>query len=142
MSHAMGDPHCNCFMCKTREERAVILAATAKTEGVKLDAGKPRTDLLPGDALLDVARVLEFGAKKYAARNWEMGMDWGRLLGAAFRHLWAWSLGEATDPESGLPHLAHASCCVLMLQALVLRKVGTDDRYKPAPESPDPGGLY
>lgn len=33
--------------------------------GTKHDAGKPRADLLPPDALLEVARVLDYGAKKY-----------------------------------------------------------------------------
>ncbi len=102
-------------------------------EGVKLDAGKPRADLLPADALLEVAAVLDYGAKKYAARNWEKGMAWGRLSGALLRHLFAWMGGEERDPESGLRHLAHAACCALMLQALTLRAVGTkalsnDDR--------------
>lgn len=97
-------------------------------EGVKLDSGKPRTDLLPFDALTDVADVLDYGAKKYAARNWELGMAWGRLVGAALRHLFAWCGGQETDPESGKHHLAHFACCALMLLALVKRGVGTDDR--------------
>lgn len=102
------------------------------TEGIKHDQHKPRTDLLPFDALLGVADVLRYGHEKYAKtggeRNWEKGMDWGRLLGAALRHLFAWARGEDTDQESGHPHLAHASCCVLMLYALTIRKIGRDDR--------------
>lgn len=35
------------------------------SEGLKYDTGKPRTDLLPTDALLEVALVLDYGAKKY-----------------------------------------------------------------------------
>lgn len=100
----------------------------ALTEGVKLDAGKPRTDLLPGDALLEVSAVLDYGARKYAERNWEKGMAWGRLSGAALRHLWAWARGEDVDPESGHRHLAHFACCALMLLALTMRGVGADDR--------------
>ena len=96
--------------------------------GVKYDTGKPRWDLLPPDALDDVARVLSYGADKYAARNWEKGMDWGRLSAALQRHLAAFSMGEDIDPESGLHHLAHMSCCALMLHALFLRGDGTDDR--------------
>lgn len=96
--------------------------------GVKFDDGKPRWDLLPMDALNDVAAVLQYGAKKYAARNWEKGMHWGRLQAAALRHLAAWSIGQDEDIESGLPHLAHAACCVLMLLAMEQRGIGTDDR--------------
>lgn len=105
------------------------------SEGIKHDAGKPATDLLPFDAIEDVARVLEYGRKKYSARNWELGMAWGRLLGASLRHLFAWARGVEIDEESGLPHLAHASCSVLMLAALVKRRVGTDDRLFEQPHN-------
>lgn len=96
--------------------------------GVKFDGGKPRWDLLPPDALDDVAKVLTYGAAKYAPRNWEKGMDWGRLIAAQMRHLAAFQSGEDVDPESGLHHLAHASCCALMVHALFLRGAGSDDR--------------
>jgi len=95
----------------------------------KYDQEKPRMDLLPLDAVREVALVLTFGVKKYDARNWEKGMTWGRLLAAALRHLTAWAMGEDKDPESGLSHLAHAGCDVLMLLAYELRGVGEDDRY-------------
>lgn len=75
-----------------------------------------------------MAEVLRYGADKYAARNWEKGMAWGRLLAAALRHLTAWARGQESDAESGQRHLAHAACCVLMLLALTKRSVGTDDR--------------
>lgn len=97
----------------------------------KHDDGKPRADLLPPDALLEVAKVLDYGARKYAPRNWEKGLAWGRLSGALLRHLWAWMRGEERDLESGLPHLAHMACCALMLLALTLRGVGEDDRAVP-----------
>jgi hypothetical protein len=100
-------------------------------EGRKDDAEKARWDLLPFDALDDVAEVLKYGAKKYAARNWELGMAWGRLLAAALRHLTFWARGQQSDQESGMHHLAHAACCVLMLLALVKRGLGTDDRAQP-----------
>ena len=96
--------------------------------GVKDDGGKPAWDLFPFDALNEVAKVLEYGKRKYAAHNWSKGMDWGRMFGACLRHLAAWGRGENIDPESGLLHLAHAACCALMLLALTMRKVGKDDR--------------
>lgn len=50
----------------------------APQAGVKFDQGKPGYELLPDDALAAIQKVLDFGAKKYAARNWELGMDWTR----------------------------------------------------------------
>jgi len=96
--------------------------------GWKADAGKARMDLLAPEFLTLTAEVLDFGARKYAARNWERGMSWGRVFGALMRHLWAWWGGEKLDKETRLPHLAHASCCLMFLMAYEQRRIGTDDR--------------
>ena len=90
-----------------------------ETPGRKDDAGKPRWDLLPFCALNEVAKVLEFGARKYAPNDWRKVPDWrARYVGAALRHVAAFALGERLDPESKLPHLAHAACCVLFMLEL------------------------
>ena len=94
----------------------------------KLDTGKPRYDLLPPDALEEVAIVFTYGAKKYGDRNWEKGMIWGRWFSATMRHLWAWARGEELDPETGYSHLAHAAASLLMLLAADIRGEGKDDR--------------
>lgn len=96
--------------------------------GTKHDAGKVRLDLLPFDAVTEIAHVLTFGARKYGDRNWEGGFKWGRLLGACLRHLFAWAGGEDVDQETGRSHLAHAGCCILFLLAHELRGIGEDDR--------------
>ena len=98
--------------------------------GTKHDSGKPRTDLLPPDALLEVSKVFAFGGNKYGDYNWCKGFKWSRLLGAALRHLFAFMRGEDKDPESEHSHLAHAACCVLMLISHEQRKLGEDDRWK------------
>ncbi len=94
----------------------------------KYDQEKPRVELLPFRVLEDVAEVLTYGADKYDDHNWRKGTAWTRLYGAALRHLFAWSEGETVDPESGLPHLAHALCCVMFLQEYSHSKAGEDDR--------------
>lgn len=104
-------------------------AAQQKAEpGWKMDAGKARIDLVAPEFVTATADVLAFGAAKYSERNWERGMSWGRCFGALMRHMWAWWGGERNDPESGLPHLAHAACCLMFLTAYEARSVGTDDR--------------
>lgn len=103
------------------------------TEGRKDDSGKLPFELLPHDALTEVTKVLRFGANKYAARNWEKGMNWSRPYAALMRHMWAWWRGEDFDSETGVSHLAHAACCVLFLLSFHLRQAGTDDR--PATEN-------
>ncbi len=87
--------------------------------GRKDDAGKPRYDLLPARALRAVAEVLDYGAKKYAPDNWRKVKGWRwRYTRAGLGHLFSYASGERCDAESGLPHLAHAACCVLFLLEL------------------------
>lgn len=97
-------------------------------EGKKLDQDKVRMELLPDDSLVAISKVLTFGAKKYESRNWEKGMHWDRVYGAALRHLTAWHGGEDKDPETGMSHLWHAGCCLMFLIAYENRGIGKDDR--------------
>lgn len=97
-------------------------------EGKKFDDGKVRLDLLPVDALMCVGQILTYGANKYGARNWEKGMSWSRLTGAALRHMFSWMCKEDNDPETGISHLAHAACCILFLLSYTIRSIGVDDR--------------
>lgn len=83
--------------------------------GVKFDGDKTRFDLL--DPLWEegVAKVLTFGAHKYAAENWRNGISYKRLIGALRRHVNAIQKGEDVDPETGLLHAYHAGCCLMFL---------------------------
>lgn len=69
----------------------------------------------PANTLRGVARVLQYGAKKYAANNWRRGMKWSDVASAALRHAVAIVDGEENDAESGLPHWAHLGCCLAFL---------------------------
>jgi hypothetical protein len=100
---------------------------------LKNDTEKSRMELVPAGAVLAIADVFTFGAKKYAAHNWRKGFDWSRLIGALERHIAAFKEGEDLDPESGLPHMAHAGCCVMMLLEHQRLKYGNDDRYTKDP---------
>lgn len=74
--------------------------------GRKDDSGKPaRFDLIPPEALWALAELYGKGALKYAPRNWEAGINYGRVYAALMRHLEAWRMGEAYDPDNGQHHL-------------------------------------
>lgn len=124
--------HPYCPECKT--------SYTATGGGGKKDAEKVRFDLLPGEALFAIAKVLTTGTKKYEDRNWENGMKWSRVFSATLRHLWAWwaAPGSKTnvnfifdelDDEWQYSHLWHAGCCILFLITYEERNLGEDDRW-------------
>lgn len=109
-------------------------------EGLKLDTGKLPWELLPWDGLAEIVKVLRFGANKYAARNWEKGIDYSRVFGAILRHVTAWFMGQTNDPETGLNHLAHAGCEVLFVLTYSVRGMQKfDDRPEVVPCGLQPG---
>lgn len=105
------------------------IAPSPSCEAIKFDQEKEPMDLLPYSALKGTSRVLAYGANKYARHNWRKGFDWSRLIAAAMRHLHAFNDGENVDPESELPHLDHAACMLMFLQAHYTEGLGNDDRF-------------
>lgn len=97
----------------TGTTRAYPPTQDSSSGGAKYDQDKPRMELLDSYWLEQVALVLSFGAKKYSAHNWRKGLSSSRLLGAALRHIMSYLSGQKLDPETGLSHLAHASCCLM-----------------------------
>jgi hypothetical protein len=94
-----------------------------KIDGIKHDAEKPRMDLLPFEALEEVAKVLAFGAKKYADNNWQKvdGPE-SRYTAALLRHLVAMQREERLDAESGLLHAAHLATNALFILWFEIQK--------------------
>ena len=98
-------------------------------QGKKWDQGKLRFDLLPPDVLRQVVEILTQGAKEYGDRNWEQGINWGRVFAAAQRHQWDWWEGLSEDKDSGCNPLAHAIVDLMFLLAYQTRgKTDFDDR--------------
>lgn len=86
------------------------------SKGRKFDANKPDWYQIPYDELEQVTKVLTVGAQKYDDFNWQKleGLR-KRYFSACMRHLVARKDGELMDPESKLPHIAHAICCLLFM---------------------------
>lgn len=79
--------------------------------GAKLDAGKPRPDLVLGGfarALMEVVQVGTCGAAKYTDNGWKEVPDAKRRYSdAQGRHVLKRQAGEHFDPDFGLLHRAH-----------------------------------
>lgn len=98
--------------------------------GTKQDAGKPMFTCLPMDAMMELGKVAELGARKYGLHNYRKGLKVSRLLDAAFRHLIAATNGENEDPVDHNNHLASVAWNALAaLQALKDDPIN-DDRYR------------
>lgn len=98
----------------------------SETLGRKFDNDKPRADLLLdfGKALIAIAEVATFGAKKYAAHDWLHVPDArDRYQAAMLRHLLQ-SNTEEVDPETGIEHIAHVAWNALAILELSRRGVG------------------
>ena len=85
-------------------------------------------DQIPVEILAEVGLVYSYGEQKYARDNWKKGTDWSEFIGSAKRHLAYWEMGERTDPESALPHLAHAIWNLITLLYYDNYSLGHDDR--------------
>lgn len=100
---------------------------------VKHDQNKVDWAILPLDATEEIIKVFQFGEKKYARGNFANGdgLEYTRMLNSLMRHTTSFMRGEDLDPESGLSHMAHAGCCVLMLLHFITHKdqfPNNDDR--------------
>lgn len=86
------------------------------TTATKFDGGKTQRTLVDPEFIEEVARVLMFGAEKYGEGNWMRGgLSYTRVLDALHRHVAAFETGQDLDPETNLPHIAHAAACAMFL---------------------------
>lgn len=84
----------------------------------KADQGKARLTLVPTKIIYAIARIREYGNKKYPAGgsdNWRT-VEPERYRDAAYRHFLSYlDDPQGLDEESGLPHLWHLACNVAFL---------------------------
>lgn len=117
----------------------------AKPAGaLRFDTGKAQLELISPVAMIGLARILTFGAKKYAPNNWRKGMSWSRCLGSLKRHLAEFEMGQDIDFDkdcegcqnktclnhTGLPHIDQVLCNAMFLSEYFRTHKELDDRYK------------
>ena len=100
---------------------------------MKYDNGKTDLSLIPVEALVDVADVLDFGAKKYGRDNHRLDghkTEWSRTYASAQRHLLDFWSGQDLDPESGKKHITHAiTQLIILATAINDGHTNMDDRF-------------
>jgi hypothetical protein len=81
-----------------------------------IGATKLPLSLVPPTAIALASLAHLDGALKYGKWNWRIaGVRASIYLDALMRHVEKWAHGEDADPDSGLPHLAHALACMNIL---------------------------
>ena len=88
--------------------------------------------LFPSTAIAYGTLALLDGALKYGRGNWRSaGVRASIYYDACLRHITKWFEGQDNDTDSGLPHLAHAlACLVILIDAKEAGKLKDDRMYK------------
>ncbi len=111
---------------RTAAERALV-AGRAETR----DDGKPPLAYLPWAAIDEMALVQAYGHKKYGDfYNYRRGLEVGRNLSCAIRHIRDYMNGDDKDHESGLNPLAHALTRIAFVLQNLKDGKAIDDRFK------------
>ena len=121
--------HLREHLCKPLERYAHDNTIPDPSTGIKYDDGKTRFDLLIAEFVKEVADVFTKGLDKYPAWNY-LKLHKDRIVAAHLRHFNAYQRGELTDSETGLSHLAHATCCLQMLWAIDNEFFGKAERLE------------
>jgi hypothetical protein len=102
----------------------------------RLNAGKPRVDLIDPVSILEIGSVLAYGVAKYGhlKPDWRTGQPWSHMYGSLIRHAAAWWYGEDIDSDSGLPHVWMLGCNAMMIQSTVRLHPELDNRSIIRPE--------
>lgn len=113
----------------------VVVTENTATGGQK-EQNDIRLDLLPVEALWEVARVYGIGARKYEVNNWRKGYEWSNSYAAMQRHALRFWDGESMD-EGGFHHLAAVVFHALALMTFEREYPQGDDRFvvKGAPDA-------
>lgn len=125
-------------------DRETLMTTTAPLEDVfgkdvmagarKDDTGKVLAGLnyeyFP-HALNEVSKVSTFGANKYSRGGFRhVPNKKERYFDGYHRHQLAHQMGEKNDPESGLPHLAHAAWNALALLQFSIEEAAAEETKK------------
>ncbi len=94
-----------------------------------IGSAKVPMHLWPKTATVLGALGLLDGALKYGRSNWRaVGIRASIYYDAVDRHMSAWFEGEDIDPDSGLPHLAHALASLAIIVDAIAGDRFRDDR--------------
>lgn len=95
------------------------------SEALRFNSGKPHVSYILHFpcSIESIARIMEYGAKKYGDMNWAKGgKPDTEYLDSCMRHILKFVEGEPIDEESGCHHIGHAIWNLLALMDLNLQE--------------------
>lgn len=126
--------NCQCFIFKPGLNNEIETTHPLQTPGTgggaRFNDGKIQLSLIleAQQGLMEAARVLEFGAKKYTRGNWHRGLSHTQICDSLLRHLTSYLSGEDFDGESNCRHVGHILVNALFLAEMVNTRPDLDDR--------------
>ena len=133
IQHCIKLHHVDSNFCINRFKEPINITETKEKEtmkGHKDDENKPMFTCLPPDALMELGKVAEIGARKYGLHNYRKGIPVSRLLDAAMRHLIQAMKGEDNDQIDKNSHLASVAWNALSALQMLKDHPELDNRYK------------
>ena len=119
------------FDWKTLVDLYDILEELARFQEGEDDSAQKALNVASSELMEQTVGVLVFGAKKYKEWNWAKGMPWQVPIECCLRHARKIiEQDEDIDEESGLPHMAHI-CCNLVMLAWFVRYYPDGDNRPP-----------
>jgi hypothetical protein len=138
LAEALGEPSPAEIGAQTGEVR--VTSSTGGAKGSKA----ARFDLIPTDAMWELAEHFGFGSSKYepvnGLDNWRNGYPWSLSFAAALRHLYLALAGQDDDAETGHKHVIAVAWHMLTLAHQMNRpemREMFDDRQDPRTTEPD-----
>ena len=111
--------------------------STTNTGAMREALTSPYFRQAPLEAIAAGCASLEYGAQKYADRNWEKGLPWQQMIDSLRRHLDDFERRHELDDGpngSNLPHICAIMANAMMLSASVIRGIGEDNRMVDLPD--------
>lgn len=104
--------------------------ASKSATGGEKNVKDERFDLIPVDALTQLARHYGAGARKYDDNQWRKGYEYSKSYAALQRHLTQWWGGEDIDEETGSNHMAAVAWHAFTLLTFIKDFPEFDDRFR------------
>lgn len=119
--------------CKLVKEERAMADAIQKAQVEELPELKARLSLLDADFLMEMAKVGDFGCRKYAEEDWRdnAAVTVKGRLDSLLRHIAKFqSIDNAdSDNETGISHLAHVAFNAMMIWWISENRVARDNRW-------------